>query len=75
VRLRDDENGADARETVPGLHDRRVQELEKANIDGSGHATFVTENCATQPRAIRTDGAVHPLAAARRLLPRVTVAA
>ena len=44
MRLRDDdESGGDARETVPGLHAQRVQELERVNIDGSGHATFVTE--------------------------------
>ena len=51
MRLRDeDENGVDARETVPGLHDQRVQELESTIVDGSGHATFVTKNCATQCR-------------------------
>ncbi len=45
MRLRDeDEDGVDPRETVPGLHDQRVQELESAIVDGSGHATFVTHS-------------------------------
>ncbi len=75
MRLRDeDENGVDARETVPGLHDQRVQELEKGNYRRPGHATFVTENCATRPRAIHSDGAARPLSEAQRLSRSVTVA-
>ena len=70
----EDENGVDARETVPGLHDQRVQELESAMVDGSGHATFVTKNCAPRPRAIHSDGAARPLSEAQRLSRPVTVA-
>lgn len=67
--LYEDEDPGDALEAVPGLRDQRVHELESAIVDRSSGATLGTKNCSTLRRAIRTDGAVHRLAAVRRLLP------
>ncbi len=37
------ESEVDARETLPGLHDQRVSELESAIVDSSGPATLMTK--------------------------------
>jgi len=63
------------REQLAESHERRVQAVENAIVEGASQATCDDENRLSQPHAIRTGGAVHPRAAVQRLSPWVTVAA
>ena len=49
-----------------GSRDERASGQEIVNVVCSDHEPFATENCATQPRAIRSDGEAHALVAAQR---------